>query len=472
MRDPHAPTGRFLATSHRLALAASLAFAPSCVAAMAFVHPGSLDSEEELQFVKTKIAQGAQPWTAQFARLKATTSGGSNALTSINSADADANTSKADARRAYANALAWKYTGQESYATRAITILNDWSKLEGFTAGTDQDKLQAGWIGALFAPAAEIMRGHPGWTAENIAAFQAMFRRAFYPQLVTMSRWNGNVDLTQIDAMMSIAVFNEDEALFRMGLERLAKRNASYFHLTDSAVPPIAGDNGDIETFWSSPTRWVDGLTQETCRDNNHHAQYAMASAFHAAEVAWHQGVDVYTPNQRRYVATLELMGKQIASGSMQGTCADDQTTTSRFATWEIGYNHYHNRMGIDLPNAWSAITEQIRPKGVSDWNIFYETLTHADLPTTTSLRSPPEARAGLRMRALAGNRFEITASRTGAVEILVSTPDGRLLERVSVFLVEGETRSMHLDPHGSETGIRIVRAGTPDGGVGLVVTN
>ena len=48
-----------------------------------------------------------------------------------------------------------------------------------------------------------------------------MFKRAFYPQLNTASSWNGNVDLTQIDAMMSIAVFNEDDAEFNEGLRRL-----------------------------------------------------------------------------------------------------------------------------------------------------------------------------------------------------------------------------------------------------------
>ena len=32
--------------------------------------------------------------------------------------------------------------------------------------------------------------------------------------LMTASAWNGNVDLTQIDAMLGIAVFNEDQALF------------------------------------------------------------------------------------------------------------------------------------------------------------------------------------------------------------------------------------------------------------------
>lgn len=443
-----------------LTLVAGLFLAQASTAAMTFVHPGALDSEDELLFVKAKIAAGAQPWTAQFARLKMITAGGNTPMTEVNSSTNDADFAKADARRAYANALAYRYTGQETYATKAINTLNDWSGLEAFTAGTDQDKLLAGWLGALFAPAAELMRSHPRWAAADVAKFQAMFRKAFYPQLTEMSTWNGNVDLTQIDAMMSIAVFNEDEDLFRMGLTRLAARSAAYFHLADSTVPSIDGDGGNVDDFWSYPTKWVDGLTQETCRDNNHHAQYAMASAIHAAEVAWHQGVDVYAVHRARFTSTMELMAKQIVTGSMQGVCPDDSTTKSRFATFEIGYNHYRNRMGLDLPNTLEALTKEIRPKGTSDWNIFFETLTHADVATSSSVSPRSGRRAGsVGLRPLPRGSVEVVASEAGRVEVVVASLDGRELRRESVDLNKGETRNLELPRAGSSSGIRIVRA-------------
>ena len=169
------------------------------------------------------------------------------------------------------------------------------------------------------------MRGYPSWAAADIANLQAMsVKRAFYPQLNTASFWNGNVDLTQIDAMMAIAVFNDDLDEFKAGLERWQRRTHSYFYLaSDGAVPPINGDGGDVQAFWSNPTAWVDGLTQETCRDNGHHAQFALGSAMHAAEVTWHQGVDLYTAETERYTAALELMATQLLTGDMQGTCVD-----------------------------------------------------------------------------------------------------------------------------------------------------
>lgn len=333
---------------------------------MTFVHPGGVNGQVELDYVKGRIAAGAQPWTNNFNAMLPLATGVTNMT-----APMDENGQKADARKAYANALAWYYTGNATYANNAIGVLNVWGNtFNGYPTTAGQDLLQGAWIGALLGPAAEIMRNYVGWVPADRTRVQNMFRNEFYPVLNTMSTWNGNVDLTQIDAMMNIAVFCEDETEFNLAISRLNARNPIYFYLASEGAPSNSGN-------WFAPTSWVDGLTQETCRDNGHHAQYALASALHAAEVAWNQGVDLYTPNQARYTAALELMALQIQSGQMQGTCGNNTATASLFATWEVGYNHYHNRKGINMPNTLSVLTNKIRPSGASDWNIFFETLTH-----------------------------------------------------------------------------------------------
>ncbi len=350
-------------------------------AQMTFIHPGALNNKQELDFVKAKIKVGAEPWITAFTQVKSLATDGLNALNYINSNSKDSDISKNEARKAYANAIIWYLTDDDIYARQAISILNAWSGLQGFTGGNDQDKLQAGWIGALFGPAAEIMRNYSEWTPADIAKLQTMFKRAFYPQLNTASNWNGNVDLAQIDAIMNIAVFNEDEDEFNIGIIRFNKRIPAYFYqVSDGGVSPIDGDGGNSIAFWSNPAKWIDGLTQETCRDNNHHAQYGMASALHAAEVAWHQGVDLYTPNTKRLTDAMELMASQILSGNMLGTCANNIPTTDVFNTWEVGYCHYHFRKGMSLPNTERVLAEKVRINGISDWNIFYETLSHADI--------------------------------------------------------------------------------------------
>eukprot|EP01037_Dinobryon_pediforme_P025603 gene25603-27812_t len=204
-----------------------------------------------------------------------------------------------------------------------------------------------------------------------------------------MSTWNGNVDLTQIDAIMAIAVFNEDATEFSLGLSRLSQRIPAYFYLTtDGPVPHgIAGDGGNVPSFWSNPTKYVNGLAQETCRDNGHHAQFALGSALHAMETAWHQGIDVYSLYEARMTAALELQAQLFDLGSMEGICSNNTPSPDRYDTWEVGYNHFHNRKGISLPYTLQLILNSIRPyadRSHDGWNLVYETLTHADLPSST----------------------------------------------------------------------------------------
>lgn len=350
-----------------------------------FIHPGGINSKAELDFVRDRIRAGAQPWKDELDRLKSSVDAvrGEHALRQVDSRGPDADVSRDDATAAYAQSLLWYFTGDEIFAKRALSILNAWSDFEGFTAGTDQDCLQAGWVGTLFASAAEIMRGHARWSVQEVEKFQNMFRRAFYPSLMTASQWNGNVDLTQINALAAIAVFNDDSAAFHAALDRLKSRSIAYFYLeSDGAPPAISGDGGDPKRFWSYPNRWPSGLTQETCRDNGHHTQFAIGSALHTAEIAWHQGVDVYAIHRDRYIAAMELLAGQLRSGSMKGVSNHDSPTSSRFDAWEIGYHHYHHRMGIPLPETGKLITEQIRPRAPrAVCNLAFDMLTHADLP-------------------------------------------------------------------------------------------
>lgn len=195
---------------------------------------------------------------------------------------------------------------------------------------------QAGWIGSLFGAAADI------------AKVRAMFTLAFYPVLNTASTWNGNVDLHQISAMMAIAVFNEDETEFNLGLTRLASRIPKYFYLTTDTKPSAS--------VWSNPALWVDGLTQETCRDNNHHAQFGLSGA----------------------IGAMELMGLQSSSGDMQGTCTNNVASTDVYDTWEIGYNHYHARKNIAMPNAWKMISEKVR------FQLFANQASHFEIKVIT----------------------------------------------------------------------------------------
>jgi hypothetical protein len=349
----------------------------------AFVHPGAVNGRAELDRVKEEIRTTPGLWSARgkFGALYelATPYAKSRAPGSSRADEEDA---KHDARKAYANALAWYYTEDPRYARHAMAVLGVWAKtFTGYAVEpgvSSQSQLNAGWIGALMGSAAEVLSGYKGWTDEQRAEVRQLFATRFYPALSQESGWNGNVDLTQIDALINIAVFNENRAWFDEAKARLKRRNPRFFYL-----PTDVGVNR-TDPSWFSPTRWVAGLTQETCRtharppnDNGHHTQYALASALRAAEVAWNQGDEsIYDENKDRYVAAMELLAKQVSTGDMQGTCADPVATKSLFDTWAIGYNHYHRRRGIQLPHTHALLVSTARPKR-SDWNIFFESLTH-----------------------------------------------------------------------------------------------
>jgi len=106
-----------------------------------FKHPGLLNSLEELQFIKQKIAAGEEPWKSAFEQMKATkfadlkykphahetsSSGflgaGGGAGGSFDESD--------DSIAAYTQALMWIFTDNEQYAQNAVQILNAWSILQ------------------------------------------------------------------------------------------------------------------------------------------------------------------------------------------------------------------------------------------------------------------------------------------------------------------------------------------------------
>src|SRR5207253_1883808 len=72
-----------------------------------------------------------------------------------------------DGVAAWTHALLWYYTGNTAYAKKAIEILNAWSGT--ITAHTEHNApLQAGWTGATFAAASEIIKNTgAGWSSTD-----------------------------------------------------------------------------------------------------------------------------------------------------------------------------------------------------------------------------------------------------------------------------------------------------------------
>lgn len=349
--------------------------------------------------MKAKIKAGAEPWSTSFRRMRESRFGNldwtPSPVSVVNARSADADRERDDATAAYTQALLWYFTGDEAYAKNSAAILNAWSStLTGHTSPDRQEELVAGWCASIFPLAGEILRAsYPQWSEPEVHRFSAMLTNAFQPLLVAGNpKYNGNWELSMINGLMCIGVFNNDPVIFDRAVFLWRKRVPAYFYLTtDGTTPvrPFGTADLDSETavaaYWFHPDRYFDGLCQETLRDYGHHMQEGLAPAINSAEIAFHQGIDLYGENEQRLVATLEFH-----ADALLGNPVPEEWFPAGFAaagclpTWEIAYNHFHNRRQIPLPMTDALIRTKIRPVGASTHNnMVWESLTHAELDST-----------------------------------------------------------------------------------------
>jgi len=237
--------------------------------------------------------------------------------------------------------------------------------------------VQAAWCGAVWARAAEVMRAtYPGWTAAEVAKFQTMLLTQYMPTLVKGSCENGNKELAMSEAIINIGVFNDDRQAFEIGLEMWRGRAPAYIYLKTDGPTPLKPENCGM-AIWGNKgltTPLVNGLLQESVRDSQH-ANMGLSALVNAAETARQQGVDLYGEQARRIMAALEFQAQFLPPNNAP---LPPNLAFHKHPTWEIAYNHYHNRLGHDLPKM-KAVLPTNRPTGVNH-HMVWETLTHAEV--------------------------------------------------------------------------------------------
>lgn len=249
-----------------------------------------------------------------------------------------------------------------------------------------------------------------------------------------------NFDLC--NALVAIGIFNNDRAAFYQGINHWKSYVPCYFYISDDGAEPFKADywlneptkeqyyemdqglfpnkdsswiyadnnpnklnddttmltKSDIQKNWYNPSQYVDGLCGETGRDLNH-AEMAFASAINVAEIAWHQGIDLYMLYPGRFTAFMEKTASlRLCNTDAVSTLYPNGLTAGGLVpTYEIAYNHYHNLKGITLDYTKQLITTEIRCMqnhyieptdkifanriwGQANLNMDWETLTHGDL--------------------------------------------------------------------------------------------
>ncbi|MEW1957294.1 alginate lyase family protein [Kineococcus sp. NPDC059986] len=362
-----------------------------------FQHPGILNSATSLADVRANVRAGKEPWASAFTALKksgyAKSSWTPHPVTVVgcganSSPDEGCTEEKDDAQAAYANALMWYFTGDKAYAETAKRILDAWSgTLTGHKFDTKvyvNGRLQAAWTAQTFTKAAELVRySGAGWEPAKVARFENLLKTAFLPMV--KDGWTGgghNWLLSMADATTAIGVFTNDRAVFEDGVGDWRKQVTSAFYLaSDGAQPKLPVGTvittSRIDSYWNAPTRWVDGLQGETCRDAGHMAM-GFAAALDTAETASIQGIDLYGEQRRRLVTGMEFNARFLNNPNAAGwPCAAPLKWggAAYKLTWEVGYNHYAGDLGIAMPET-KRLLSTLRPTG-SMLFVNWETLTH-----------------------------------------------------------------------------------------------
>ncbi|MCW2874276.1 MAG: secreted protein [Streptomyces oryziradicis] len=370
--------------------AATAAAVVTPAAPTTFTHPGVLVSQSQLDFVRTQVQAGAQPWKSAYDQMMASTYASLSRTPapravvecgSYSNPNYGCTDEREDAIAAYTDALAWYITKDARYAQKAIQLMDAWSAV--ITSHTNSNApLQTGWAGSVWPRAAEIIRyTYTSWP--NVDRFATMLRTVYLPEVINGSNSNGNWELSMMEAAVGISVFLNDGTSYDKAVTRYLNRVQAYIYLaTDGSLPKTVPGSGldtsaKIVSYWQGQSTFVTGLTQETCRDFTH-TGYGISAISHVAETARIQGQDLYPQVGERLRQALGFQSKYQLGASVPSWLCGGSLNLGLGPITEVGFNALHNRLGIAMTNT-QALTEQQRPAGSNNLFVAWETLTHAN---------------------------------------------------------------------------------------------
>ena len=354
-----------------------------------FVHPGILHNRAELDFIKTKVNAGEEPWKTAWAALqkspKADVAYQPKPIPDIfrgsrNNPNIGAQDFLTDGGAAYTLAIEWVVTANPAYAQKAIQIINACSSTVKTIKGSDAP-LVTGEASIHYINAAEIIRfTYPDWKLADQKRFEEMIRNVLYPIIKDFKpSFNGNWDGAMIQSMLAMGVFLNDQDMFNRALKHC---------LNDPT-------NGALRYYFNDF-----GECQESGRDQGH-AQMGLGFLGCACEVAWKQGVDLYgTSNNRlamgcEYVCRYNL-GNDVPYEPFQSIVGPNfnpeisSKSRGHFSSiYEKIYHHYHDVCGLDMPFTYQVILKQRPELDITDSHSPWGTLLFAGQPAFTKGYDP-----------------------------------------------------------------------------------
>ncbi|WP_159885644.1 alginate lyase family protein [Paenibacillus puerhi] len=379
---------------------------PERAHAITFVHPGILHSAADLTRMKTN--QDTEPWKSALAAFKTDSKASSSyakkgpystvcrkdsTLSTCTSADYGNSALENDARAAYYNALLWNITGIQAHANKAIEILDAWSNTLTTIAGTDA-QLAAGDNGIFLANAGELLRySNSGWSSTGITKLSDLLTDVFYPQISNIgdANWGGSC----LKTIIAIAIFTNNSTMFDYAVNNY--RNHSCAALTKNIMST--------------------GQISESGRDQVH-ALGGLGNLIMVAEMAWKQGVDLYSDADNRLLHGMEywtnynLGNTETSWDATFGRCtmgpwsAINGTYRSATIDWvpaELINAHYVVRKGIAAP----FTTTYMNGMPSTDPDTALMTLAYRHGTVTDSTK--PSAPSGLTATPTSNNKINLS---------------------------------------------------------------
>lgn len=362
-----------------------------------FNHPGIFVSLKQLQYVKDNLSR--EPWKSAYEKVLqdpladkhyeptpwSTVECGSSSNPNNGCTD-----EVRDAQAAYTQALLWRLSGETVYAENVGKILNAWANTLTGGHTNSNGPLQASWSAAMLTRAAEIVKyTYTGWPQSEKDKVTKLFSEQYYPDISRMfsgsyACYNKNWHASAIEAMLNIAVFNKNTKWFNDAIEKWHSLVPSYIYLSSDGSRPknaswCSRNDPQINAYWNNPKSYVDGLTQESCRDFEHTA-YGLAAIINTAETARLQGIDLYQDKssnaQMRIIKAMELHSAYQTAALSDKLCQNyEGYKLNTKGTFEVGFNQYSVRQGLDLPHTADFLLSTRPTKG--HFHYLWETLTH-----------------------------------------------------------------------------------------------
>jgi parallel beta-helix repeat protein len=304
--------------------------------AQKFIHPGINQSSADLAYMKQRVLKGEQPWKAAFDRLKnlADTSNfivdphthvlrGPYGKPNIGGDDLSKSASMG-----YNYALLWYITNEKKYANKAIDVLNAWSPVL-WDFDYNDAKLLAAWTGHLLCNTAEILRyTNSGWQQKDIESFSNMLMKVYYPLIrFYYPQANGNWDGAIIHTIMAMAIFLNNRKMFDNAVN----------HFLHAPV------NGSIFKYI-----YPSGQCQESTRDQGH-VQLGLGEFAGAAEVAFTQGIDLFSIANNRIALGYEYTARFVLGEQPHSYGVISERARILRDDYEYVYRHY-SATGVNIP--------------------------------------------------------------------------------------------------------------------------